>query len=134
MGLRGWMAKPLQVCGHWLGGVQEQVRLFWAHNAGRIVIGLVGGTFVLLGIIFFIFPGLPATLTMTLGFTVLASEFLWARRFLRKSKAYLKEKLPDSQTPRINRIFTRVNVISEHISIRLHRHIIKPLTPKRKRS
>jgi len=117
-----------------LVGHKERARKFWYRNARKIVIGGTGGTIVFIGAIFVIVPGPPGTPTVALGFTVLATEFLWAKRFLKNSKAYLKDKLPDSQGPRINRIFARVKIVSEHISARLHRHIIKPLTPRRKRS
>ncbi len=54
----------------------------------RIFIGLVGGTVIILGIIMIVLPG-PAVIFIPLGFSILATEFLWARKISDR----LKEKL-----------------------------------------
>lgn len=54
----------------------------------RIFIGLVGGTVVLIGLVMIVLPG-PAIIIIPLGFSILATEFLWAKRLSNK----LQEKV-----------------------------------------
>jgi tellurite resistance protein TerC len=53
--------------------------------ARRIVIGVVGSTVLLVGIILLVTPG-PAFIVIPAGLGILAMEFAWARRWLRKVK------------------------------------------------
>jgi tellurite resistance protein TerC len=53
------------------------------RQARRIVIGVVGGTIVLIGIALIVLPG-PAFIVIPAGLAVLSIEFAWARRFLHK--------------------------------------------------
>jgi uncharacterized protein (TIGR02611 family) len=52
----------------------------------RILVGLVGGTVLVLGVVMVVLPG-PALLVIPLGLIILATEFLWARRLLRKTRS-----------------------------------------------
>ena len=51
--------------------------------ARRIVIVILGGTVTLIGVALIVLPG-PAFIVIPLGLSILATEFLWARRWLRK--------------------------------------------------
>jgi uncharacterized protein (TIGR02611 family) len=51
--------------------------------AKRIVVAVVGGTVTLIGIALIVLPG-PAFVVIPIGLSILATEFLWAKRFLRK--------------------------------------------------
>jgi len=51
----------------------------------KLVVLLVGGTVVLIGVVLFFTPG-PATVVIPLGLAILATEFVWARRLLKKLK------------------------------------------------
>lgn len=53
--------------------------------ARRIVIATIGGTVVLIGVAMLVLPG-PAVVVIPLGLAILATEFVWARRWLRKLK------------------------------------------------
>ena len=53
--------------------------------AKRIVVAVVGGTITLIGIALLILPG-PAFIVIPVGLSILATEFVWARRFLRKAR------------------------------------------------
>ncbi|MEY2545570.1 MAG: hypothetical protein QOG48_687 [Verrucomicrobiota bacterium] len=53
--------------------------------ARKIVVGVIGGTVVLVGIILLITPG-PAIVVIPIGLLILASEFAWARHVLRRGK------------------------------------------------
>ncbi len=50
--------------------------------ARRIVIGVVGTTVVLMGVVMLVLPG-PALSGIPAGLAILALEFAWARRWLR---------------------------------------------------
>lgn len=61
--------------------------------ARRIVIGVVGGTVVLVGVVMLVTPG-PALIVIPTGLAILAVEFAWARHWLNRLKASLsKEQL-----------------------------------------
>ena len=60
----------------------------------RIIIGIVGTTVLIIGILLLVLPG-PAFLVIPLGLCILATEFVWAQRLLRK----VKEKLTRSKNP-----------------------------------
>ena len=53
--------------------------------AKRIVVAVVGGTVTLIGIALIVLPG-PAVIVIPLGLSILATEFVWARGFLKKAR------------------------------------------------
>ncbi|RPH35407.1 hypothetical protein EHM92_06240 [bacterium] len=55
----------------------------------RIIIGIVGTTVLVIGVFLLVLPG-PAFLVIPLGLGILATEFVWAQRLLRKVKEKLK--------------------------------------------
>jgi uncharacterized protein (TIGR02611 family) len=57
--------------------------------AKRIVVAIIGSSVVLLGVVMIVTPG-PAVLVIPAGLAILAVEFAWARRWLRRIKAYIK--------------------------------------------
>lgn len=57
--------------------------------AKRIAITVIGFTVVLIGIAMIVTPG-PAILVIPAGLGILAIEFAWARRWLRRIKAYTR--------------------------------------------
>ena len=65
-----------------------RTRLGWdllPKTLRRVVVGIIGGTIVLIGIALIVLPG-PAFIVIPLGLLVLGSEFAWARRLLRGAK------------------------------------------------
>ncbi|GJM25792.1 MAG: hypothetical protein DHS20C16_22070 [Phycisphaerae bacterium] len=52
-------------------------------HARRVIVLVVGGTVVLAGIALLILPG-PAVVVIPTGLAILATEFVWAKRLLRK--------------------------------------------------
>ena len=53
----------------------------------KIMIGLIGGTVLILGIIMLVTPG-PAVIVIPVGLAILATEFAWAKHY----KDKLEEK------------------------------------------
>lgn len=56
----------------------------------KIVVAVVGFTVLIIGIIMIVFPG-PAFIVIPIGLTILASEFVWAKRILDKAKNRFKK-------------------------------------------
>jgi putative membrane protein len=57
-------------------------------GAQKLVVAVVGGSVVLVGIAMLVLPG-PAILVIPLGLAILATEFVWARRWLKNARALL---------------------------------------------
>ena len=56
----------------------------------RVIVAVIGGTILLIGIAMIVLPG-PAIVVVPLGLAVLATEFIWARRWLRKVHKMFKK-------------------------------------------
>lgn len=53
--------------------------------ARRIVVGVVGVTVVLIGVVMLVTPG-PALVVIPVGLAILSIEFTWARAWLRRMR------------------------------------------------
>lgn len=51
----------------------------------RLIVAIVGFTVLLIGIALLVLPG-PAFIVIPLGLAILATEFVWAKRLLKKVK------------------------------------------------
>jgi tellurite resistance protein TerC len=51
----------------------------------RVIVSVVGATVVLIGIALLVLPG-PAFVVIPVGLAILATEYAWARRWLRKGR------------------------------------------------
>lgn len=58
---------------------------FIGRSAKRIAVAVIGGAFVVAGIVFLVLPG-PGILVIALGFAILATEFAWAHHALEVGK------------------------------------------------
>lgn len=56
----------------------------------RIIVGMVGGTVLLIGVALIVLPG-PAFIVIPLGLAILATEFIWAQRWLSKARDLVKK-------------------------------------------
>lgn len=61
-----------------LGGALKQAR--------RLIVAVVGFTVLGIGLAMIVLPG-PAVVAIPIGLAILATEFVWARRLLRRIKA-----------------------------------------------
>jgi tellurite resistance protein TerC len=48
-----------------------------------VIVIVVGGTVILVGVAMIVLPG-PATVMIPVGLAILATEFVWARRLLKR--------------------------------------------------
>jgi tellurite resistance protein TerC len=65
------------------------------QQAKRFIVIVVGFTILAIGIVMIVLPG-PAVIVIPLGLGILASELVWARRFLNsiKRKILREEEIP----------------------------------------
>lgn len=63
--------------------LRRHITYRWAR---RIVVGMIGGTILVLGVAMVVLPG-PAILVIPIGLGVLGLEFAFARHWLRKLRA-----------------------------------------------
>jgi uncharacterized protein (TIGR02611 family) len=49
----------------------------------RVIVSVIGATVLLIGVALLVLPG-PAFIVIPVGLAILASEYAWARRWLRK--------------------------------------------------
>jgi tellurite resistance protein TerC len=56
------------------------------QQAKKLVIAVTGFTVLIVGIAMIVFPG-PAVIVIPAGLGILATEFIWARRLLKKVKS-----------------------------------------------
>ncbi|MBA4251335.1 MAG: hypothetical protein C0425_06920 [Chlorobiaceae bacterium] len=56
----------------------------------KLIVLVVGGTILAIGIALMVLPG-PAFIVIPIGLTILATEFIWAKKILDKVKAKIKE-------------------------------------------
>lgn len=54
-----------------------------AQRMKKVIIAITGGTVLLVGIAMIVLPG-PALIVIPAGLAILATEFLWAKRALKK--------------------------------------------------
>ena len=51
----------------------------------RVIVSVVGATVLLIGVALLVLPG-PAFVVIPVGLAILATEYAWARRWLRKAR------------------------------------------------
>ena len=59
--------------------------------ARRVIITVVGSTVLVVGVLLLVLPG-PAFIVIPLGLAILALEFDWARRLLRRVRSYYESR------------------------------------------
>ena len=82
--LPDWLARFLSL--RWLPNIR------WLR---RLIVAIIGFTVLLIGVAMIVLPG-PAVVVIPLGLAILGTEFVWARRLLKKAKGYFekgKEKI-----------------------------------------
>lgn len=76
----------------------------------KFLIGVIGGTVVLIGAAMLVLPG-PGAVVIAGGLAILATKFIWARRALRKAKgAVAKVRRKSGLKEWLRRLKTRMGV------------------------
>ena len=73
---------------NWVQNLLNRAGLQGSPRLKKIVVAVIGTTVVLLGLIMIVLPG-PAVIVVPLGLAILASEFAWARRVIRRGKLFV---------------------------------------------
>jgi tellurite resistance protein TerC len=60
-----------------------------APGPRRVLVGVTGGTLLLVGVAMILLPG-PALIVIPVALALLATEFMWARRYLHKAENLFK--------------------------------------------
>ena len=68
----------------------NEVFSYTLKKVKRLIIGVVGFTILLIGIALLVLPG-PAFIVIPIGLGLLATEFVWARRLLKKVKTQIEK-------------------------------------------
>ena len=55
----------------------------------KVILAVIGTTVVFIGIALIILPG-PAFIVIPIGLAILASEFIWARRVVKRGRIFVK--------------------------------------------
>ncbi len=72
----------------WQKRVNERLGLDRMPVVRKVVYSVLGVTIILLGIVMIVLPG-PAILVIPIGLAILASEYAWARRVIRRGTVFL---------------------------------------------
>ena len=54
----------------------------------KLIVGVIGVTIILLGVAMVVLPG-PASIVIPIGLAILATEFAWARRAVRRTRVMI---------------------------------------------
>ena len=66
--------------------------------ARRVIVGVVGATVIVVGVALLVLPG-PAFVVLPIGLGILAIEFEWARRWMRRVRALYETVAGTSPSP-----------------------------------
>ncbi len=81
---------------------------FTYKAARRIVIGVVGATVLLIGVLMIVTPG-PAFVVIPVGLAILSIEFAWARRWLKTLRESISTRSASKRDDRVEAHRQRVN-------------------------
>jgi uncharacterized protein (TIGR02611 family) len=60
----------------------------------RMIVSVIGATLLLIGIALLVLPG-PAFIVIPIGLAILATEYAWARRWLKKARRMASDVVSD---------------------------------------
>jgi hypothetical protein len=73
----------------WLSRIRAAVGLnILPAPLRKLIVAVIGTTILLLGIVMVVLPG-PAFIVIPIGLAVLATEFAWARRAVRRARVMI---------------------------------------------
>ncbi len=82
---------------------------FTYKAARRIVVGVVGATVLLIGIVMLVTPG-PALVVIPVGLAILSIEFTWARAWLKRLRESISNRNSSNLDARAERHRDRVSI------------------------
>jgi tellurite resistance protein TerC len=80
----------------------KQVSRIWDTEnikiARRVIVSVVGVTVLLIGVALLVLPG-PAFIVIPIGLAILATEYAWARRWLKKVRRMASNVVSSRERP-----------------------------------
>jgi len=70
---------------NWTNRLFNQSRFGTVKAIRRVIVFVIGGSILLIGIALIVLPG-PAFVVIPVGLAILATEFAWARHWLKKAR------------------------------------------------
>jgi len=81
----------------WVSRVRTALGLSELPSAIRkLIVGLIGMTILIIGVAMIVLPG-PALILIPVGLGLLATEFAWARRLVRRARMMIGKKARKSE-------------------------------------
>lgn len=81
----------------WFQSLRQKLRE--VPRLRKTFIGIAGGTVIVFGIALVVLPG-PASIVIPLGIAILATEFAWARRVLKRGRMIVQKVRARAETTR----------------------------------
>ena len=81
---KGWATRVR----HWQQRLNVRFGLDRRPTIRKVVYSVIGITILLIGIVMLVLPG-PAILVIPIGLLILATEFAWARRVIRRGRVFV---------------------------------------------
>jgi len=97
--------KPPITLPRWLKRLLSVWNLANIKIVKRVIVSVVGATVLLIGIALLVLPG-PAFIVIPVGLAILATEYAWARRWLKKARRIATNVVSgrDGAAPRESRV------------------------------
>jgi uncharacterized membrane protein len=73
----------------WVSRLMNKAGLDAVPKVRRLIVAVVGVTILLIGLALVVLPG-PAFIVIPVGLAILASEFAWARRLVRRGRVLVE--------------------------------------------
>jgi uncharacterized protein (TIGR02611 family) len=81
---------PLKVASSWRQKLNKKFHLDRMPVVRKVVYSVVGVSVLLIGIVMIVLPG-PAVIIIPLGLAILATEYAWARRIIRRGYIFVEK-------------------------------------------
>jgi Putative transmembrane protein (PGPGW) len=72
----------------WVSRITDAVGLSELPRLRKLIVAVIGVTVLLLGVALIVLPG-PAFIVIPVGLAILATEFAWARRTVRRARVMI---------------------------------------------
>jgi uncharacterized protein (TIGR02611 family) len=101
-------------------------RLFAHRNSDntkvvrRVIVSVIGATVLLIGIALLVLPG-PAFVVIPLGLAILATEYAWARRWLKKARRIASDIVSSRQAAAFREVVSPDNREEQEKGVAEHR-------------
>ena len=87
---------------NWMNRLRNLWNLENIKIVRRIIVTVIGATVLLIGIALLVLPG-PAFIVIPVGLAILATEYAWARRWLKRARQIATGVISGRGTPNQNR-------------------------------